>query len=163
MIRKIALASALTFSFNSFAADDKREGTGPNCQPESKWSQMTDKYVNLILEYREVANDDSLSHEQKTEMLQSISEEMSHEQDGQFLNKDYNDCMRESNKQQDKDYERCDKNGSGDKCYDRADKNNDNRRAACERVSHSDNATRAASDIAGGKKSDHISSADRRR
>ena len=55
-------------------------------------------------------------------------------------NREYNDCMRESNKQQRSDYDRCDRNKKGDKCYDRADKNNDNRRAACERVAHSDNA-----------------------
>jgi hypothetical protein len=176
MIKELALISGLAISGLSFGSGDMRGGS--NCNPNS-WSEMTDRYVELIKEYKSVAEDDSLTIEEKAERSQEISEEMRLiDGDCEFLNDDYNSCMKESNAQQRSDYDRCDRNGGGDKCYDRADKNNDNRRAACERVSHADNIANTVQsandrDHGGGgshggsrgssKKSSGISAGDRRR
>jgi hypothetical protein len=156
MLKELTLASALLVSSLSFAT---------NNNPEN-WVDVTNIYVDLMDEYLKVCEDTTLTQVQKAEKIQEISEKMASVNLGEgedYLNKDYNDCMRESNKQHDKDMDRCDKNETGDKCYDRADKNNDNRRAACERVSHSDNARDTASSrSSSSKKSSSSKAGDRR-
>lgn len=171
MIKKLALVGSLTVSSLCFgsAEGDKREGSGPNCQPKTVWQNLTDDYIHLMNEYKQTRDDDTIPHDEKIEKLVEISEEMRQvDPDGFYLNDSYNDCMKESNAQQRSDYDRCERNGNNDKCYDRADKNNDNRRAACERVSHSDNVRDGVDSVArgggGGKKSGgRISAGDRRR
>lgn len=161
MIKKLSaclLSSGLLFSGLTLASEgDNRSGSSCNPNDPSKWinqsqdedkafDELTDGYVSLMEQYQAVAESD-LPQSVKAQKLWNISEEMRFLGiDGIYLNKDYNDCMRESNKQQRSDYDRCDRNGGGDKCYDRADRNNDDRRAACERVAHSDNTSRTVSD-----------------
>jgi hypothetical protein len=55
--------------------------------------------------------------------------------------KDYNDCLREVNKQYDKDLNRCDKRGPNERsdCEDRAERVQDKNSSRCERIGHSDN------------------------
>ena len=137
---------------------------------------MTERYVQLIEEYKAVAQDETLTLEQKAERSKEISEKMSQIDGEKYLNDDYNSCMRESNAQQDKDYNRCDRNGGNDKCYDRADRNAERREDGCERVSHVDNIANtvqsyndkggSSSCRSGGsskKSGGHINAADRRR
>ncbi len=179
MIKALALSSLLVSGLCLGSSDDKRNGSGPNCQPNS-WQSVTTQYVELMNEYKDVQNDNSLTHEEKVEKLIEISEEMRQvDPEGCYLNQDYNDCMRESNAQQRSDYDRCERNGNNDSCYDRADRNNDNRRGACERVGHSDNIKDGVESISNGdhgggssnsrggsrgkKSGGHINAADRRR
>ena len=164
MIKKLAIVGSLTVSSLCFASaeGDKRGSPGPDCNPKN-WHEMTDKYEQLIREYEYVVNSDSLTEDEKIDRSIEISEEMRTLDDCEFLNKDYNDCMKESNAQQRSDYDRCERNGNSDSCYDRADKNNDDRRAACERVSHADNIADTVRDSSGSsKKSSHMNPADRR-
>lgn len=140
MIKRLAIAGLLVSGLAFGSADgDKRNGSGPNCKPVNSWEFVTTEYVQLMNEYKEVKEDTTLTHSEKVDRLMEISEEMRQvDPDGCYLNQDYNDCMRESNAQHDKDYNRCDRNGGSDKCYDRADKNFDKRSDGCERVSHAD-------------------------
>ena len=130
MLKKLTIGLLFVSGIGFSSEGDQRQG--PNDNP---------LYRQLLWDYEDICKSD-MPQKRKAEELQGITEKMrglAHVE-----NKDYNSCMRESNKQQRSDYDRCDRNGSKDKCYDRADKNNDNRRAACERVAHSDNAKETA-------------------
>lgn len=163
MLKELAIVGSLAVSGLAFASSDLDERD----KPKNRWEQISSEYVELMREYKAVQNDMSLSQDEKVDRIMEITEEMRHvNPEGDFLNDDYNSCMRESNAQQRSDYDRCERNGNNDKCYDRADKNNDNRRAACERVAHGDNVKDGVSDVArnsSGKKSGGINAADRRR
>lgn len=62
--------------------------------------------------------------------------------------KDYNDCLREVNKQYDKDRNRCDRRSGNERsdCEDRAERVQDKNSSRCERIGHSDNLKDAVSD-----------------
>lgn len=129
MIKNTALCliGSLFISGLGSASSENDLRDGPNDNP---------LYKELVWDYEQVANS-NLPQSEKAKKAQEIAEKMRKLTGNQ--NENYNDCMRESNKQQRSDYNRCDKNGGKDKCYDRADKNAESRKNSCERVAHSDN------------------------
>lgn len=53
--------------------------------------------------------------------------------------RDFNDCLKISCEKNDRDHDRCDRNGGGQTCHDKADKKFEDNRNSCERIGHSDN------------------------